>query len=148
MRTAFALVVVDVSGHGARAAIVMAMIRAVIHTDCGPLADPAAVLQRLNRHFRYLWDTSMYATAIAAVLDVERGVIRMSSAGHPPPLVIRDGQVAPFPAINGPLLFWDEIARSLWSWKSASSRATGWCSTPTASPIASDRATRDSTRRG
>ena len=105
-----ALVVVDVSGHGARAAIVMAMIRAVIHTDCGPLADPAAILQHLNRHFRYLWDTSMYATAIAAVLDVERGVIRLSSAGHPPPLLIREGQVAPFPAINGPLLFWDELA--------------------------------------
>jgi PAS domain S-box-containing protein len=105
-----ALVVVDVSGHGASAAIVMAMIRAVIHTDCGPLADPAAVMQHLNRHFRYLWDTAMYATAIVAVLDVERGVIRLSSAGHPPPLVIREGQVAPFPAINGPLLFWGEIA--------------------------------------
>jgi PAS domain S-box-containing protein len=105
-----ALVVVDVSGHGARAAIVMAMIRAVIHTDCGPLSDPAAVLQRLNRHFRYLWDTAMHATAIAAVLDVERGVIQLSSAGHPAPLVIRDGQVAPFPAVNGPLLFWGELA--------------------------------------
>jgi sigma-B regulation protein RsbU (phosphoserine phosphatase) len=40
-------------------------------------------------------------------------VIRLSSAGHPPPLVIRDGQVAPFPAINGPLLFWGEIEESV-----------------------------------
>ena len=31
----------------------------------------------------------------------------MSSAGHPPPLLIRDGRVAPFPAVNGLFLLWD-----------------------------------------
>jgi PAS domain S-box-containing protein len=108
-----ALVVVDVSGHGASAAIVMAMIRAVIHTDCSPLADPAAGLHRLNRHFKYLWDTAMYATAIVAVLDIETGVMRLASAGHPPPFVIRNGQVSEFPARNGPTLFWDELADSV-----------------------------------
>ena len=33
------------------------------------MADPVCVLQHLNRHFEFLWDTSMFATAIVAVLD-------------------------------------------------------------------------------
>jgi PAS domain S-box-containing protein len=106
----FALVVFDVSGHGASAAIVMAMIRAVIHTDRTPCDDPASLLKRVNGHFRYLWDTPMYTTAIVSVLDLDRGVIRVASAGHPPPLRIRDGHVSTFPAVNGPTLFWNELA--------------------------------------
>src|SRR4029079_14083519 len=62
----FALVVVDVSGHGARAATVPAMMRAVIHTSPCGMADPVCVLQHPNRHFEFLWDTSMFATAIVA----------------------------------------------------------------------------------
>jgi serine phosphatase RsbU (regulator of sigma subunit) len=105
----FAVIVADVSGHGANAAIVMAMIRAVTHTYPGPIGDPSDVLSYLNRHFQYLWDTAMYATAVVAVLDLDRQVIRVASAGHPPPLVIRDGAATPFPAVNAPLLFWQDL---------------------------------------
>ncbi|MGH9370728.1 MAG: response regulator, partial [Vicinamibacterales bacterium] len=54
----YGVMVADVSGHGAPAAIVMAMIRAVLHTHPSP-DDPPAVLHHLNRHFRYLWETAM-----------------------------------------------------------------------------------------
>jgi sigma-B regulation protein RsbU (phosphoserine phosphatase) len=64
----FAIVVADVSGHGAPAAIVMAMIRAVVHTYPGAADDPPAVLNHINRHFQFLWETSMFATAIYAVV--------------------------------------------------------------------------------
>ena len=50
----------------------MAMIRAVLHACAGVLHDPAAVLHHLNRHFEFLWDTAMFATAVYGVLDVER----------------------------------------------------------------------------
>jgi hypothetical protein len=52
----------------------MAMIRAVLHTYQGTPDDPPTVLQFINRHFRYLWDTAMYATAAFAILDVERHI--------------------------------------------------------------------------
>jgi sigma-B regulation protein RsbU (phosphoserine phosphatase) len=84
----FAVAVADVSGHGAPAAIVMAMIRAVLHTCDEVLHDPAAVLHHLNRHFEFLWDTAMFATAVYGVLDVEQRSWRSIRAGHPPPLVV------------------------------------------------------------
>jgi sigma-B regulation protein RsbU (phosphoserine phosphatase) len=92
----FGVMVADVSGHGAPAAIVMAMIRAVLHTYPGVPDDPAAVLNHLNRHFEYLWDTSMFATAIYGVLDGKRRRLRVACAGHPPPLLVRpaDGVTA------------------------------------------------------
>jgi len=88
----FGVVVADVSGHGAPAAIVMAMIRAVLHACGAILHDPVAVLQHLNRHFEFLWDTAMFATAVYGVLDVEQGLWRSIRAGHPPPLLLRPGQ--------------------------------------------------------
>jgi len=106
----FALVVVDVSGHGAKAAIVMAMIRAVIHTSPGGLVDPVSALQHLNRHFKFLWDTSMFATATIGVLDARSCTLRVSSAGHMPPLLIRGTNVTELTVDNAPLLLWNEIA--------------------------------------
>jgi sigma-B regulation protein RsbU (phosphoserine phosphatase) len=106
----FGIIVADVSGHGARAAIVMAMIRAVIHTFPGTPDDPAAVLHYLNRHFRYLWETAMFATGLYGVLDVGRGTLRLACAGHPAPLRLhRDGRVEEL-SIDGVMaLLWDEF---------------------------------------
>lgn len=61
----FGIMVADVSGHGAPAAIVMAMIRAVVHTYPREADDPPAVLHHINRHFRFLWDICWLATARA-----------------------------------------------------------------------------------
>jgi sigma-B regulation protein RsbU (phosphoserine phosphatase) len=106
----FAIMVADVSGHGAPAAIVMAMIRAVLHTYPGVPDDPPQVLHYINRHFRFLWDTAMYATAVYAVLDATRGTVRLSSAGHPPPMLVRAGQgAAPIPLDTVMCLLWNEL---------------------------------------
>jgi len=104
----FALVVADVSGHGASAAMVMAMIRAVLHAG-DALDDPATVLRRLNDHFRYLWPTAMFATCVAAVLDLAGRTLRVASAGHPPPILVRDGRARELAVVNAPLLFFDEL---------------------------------------
>lgn len=90
----YGVMVADVSGHGAPAAIVMAMIRAVLHTFPGIPDDPPAVLHHINRHFDYLWDTAMFATAVYGVLDAGRRTWRSSCAGHPLPLLVRPGAEA------------------------------------------------------
>jgi sigma-B regulation protein RsbU (phosphoserine phosphatase) len=108
----FGILVADVSGHGARAAIVMAMIRAVVHTYPGVPDDPAAVLNYLNRHFRYLWDTAMFATGLYGVLDVRRHTLRLACAGHPPPMRLHaDGRVESLPVDGAMALLWDEFDR-------------------------------------
>ena len=112
----------------------MAMIRAVLHTYPGVPDDPPEVLHHINRHFRFLWETAMYATAVYAVSMLPRD-IRLSSAGHPPPLLLRPGHAAgALPIDTTTCLLWDEL-REVPSSNMRSVRAIGWCSTPTASPI-------------
>jgi serine phosphatase RsbU (regulator of sigma subunit) len=106
----FGIMVADVSGHGAPAAIVMAMIRAVLHTYPGVPDDPPQVLHHINRHFSFLWDTAMYATAVYAVLDAARGRVRVSSAGHPHPLLVRPAEaVSIFPIDTVMCMLWNEL---------------------------------------
>ncbi|MCC7178670.1 MAG: SpoIIE family protein phosphatase [Acidobacteria bacterium] len=106
----FGVMVADVSGHGAPAAIVMAMIRAVLHTFPGVPDDPLAVLNHINRHFQFLWETAMFATAVYGVLDLERRTWRAVCAGHPRPILVRSGdQVAPAEAATGMMLLFREL---------------------------------------
>jgi sigma-B regulation protein RsbU (phosphoserine phosphatase) len=102
--------VADVSGHGAPAAIIMAMIRAVVHSYPGVPDDPQKVLRYINSHFDFLWDTPMYATAIYAVIDTERRTMRLSSAGHPPPLRVGpSGDVETAQLETAMCLLWQEL---------------------------------------
>lgn len=103
----FGVMVADVSGHGAPAAMVMAMIRAVLHTLQAP-DDPPAVLRQLNQHFQYLWESEIFATAIYGVLDARRRTLRLSCAGHPRPMLARAQDVTRLP-VDGvvPLLLMD-----------------------------------------
>jgi len=106
----FGILVADVSGHGAPAAIVMAMIRAVVHTYPGVADDPREVLHYINRHFQFLWDTPMYATAVYAVVDAGRATIRIASAGHPLPLKARCGDGVISAALDTTMcLLWNEL---------------------------------------
>ena len=87
------ILVADVSGHGATSAIVMAMIRAAFHAYGTPPLDPVKVLRYLNQQFRFLWGKSLLATALYAVVDTAKGTLSIANAGHPQPLVIRNGSV-------------------------------------------------------
>jgi phosphoserine phosphatase RsbU/P len=87
----FGILIVDVSGHGAPSAIVMAMIRAVFHACPGSKADPAAVMQFINRQFRFMWGSAMMATALYVVASPTSLRMRGSCCGHLPPVLLRRG---------------------------------------------------------
>jgi sigma-B regulation protein RsbU (phosphoserine phosphatase) len=93
----FGIIVADVSGHGAPAAIVMAMIRAAVHAFPGFACDPAEMVRYLNRHFEFMWESPMFATALCALVDPRDRSVTIACAGHPPPLVLSRGRVHPFP---------------------------------------------------
>jgi phosphoserine phosphatase RsbU/P len=89
------ILIADVSGHGAPSAIIMAMIRAVFHSFPGRPVNPPSVLQFINQHFRFLWGSSMLATALYAVLDARELRLQLACAGHLAPLLLHGDDVRP-----------------------------------------------------
>jgi len=87
---AFGVFLADVSGHGAKAAVVMAMMRTLLHSSTAPLDDPARVLDSMNRHFSYLSGTNLFATALYAIIDTAAMRLRIACAGHPRPVLLRE----------------------------------------------------------
>jgi phosphoserine phosphatase RsbU/P len=90
----YGVLIVDVSGHGAPSAIIMSMIRAVFHMFPGPAVNPPAVLQFINNHFRFLWGSSIMATALYTVVDPRSRRMRTSCSGHLPPLLLHGDSVS------------------------------------------------------
>jgi serine phosphatase RsbU (regulator of sigma subunit)/anti-sigma regulatory factor (Ser/Thr protein kinase) len=95
------LVVGDVVGKGVQAAATMAQLRNATRAFSLERLKPASVLVRLNRLADEMLDTS-FATLAYLWLDPVSRICRMSSAGHPPPLVaIPDGRVELLEKVRG-----------------------------------------------
>ena len=79
----------DVTGHGVRAALVTAMIRA-LSEELKPLArDPGNFLRKLNYDLCSILKNTgspMLTTGFYAVADCRTGRLRFANAGHPKPL--------------------------------------------------------------
>ncbi|MGH7950421.1 MAG: SpoIIE family protein phosphatase [Limisphaerales bacterium] len=82
----------DVTGHGIRAALVTAMIRA-LSEELKPLArEPGYFLRKLNFDLSNILKSTgspMLTTAFYLVANYQTGVMRFANAGHPKPLVLR-----------------------------------------------------------
>ena len=93
----------DVAGHGVRAALVTAMIRALAE-ELKPLArEPGQFLRKLNSDLCAILKSTgspMLTTAFYLVADWQRGTLRFSNAGHPKPLLIRRAQNSVEPLAN------------------------------------------------
>jgi phosphoserine phosphatase RsbU/P len=86
------VLICDVMGHGVRAALVTAMIRGLAGELLPAAAEPAKFLTEINhRLLGVLTQTRspMFASAFYAVIDLARGELRYSNAGHPNPLLVR-----------------------------------------------------------
>jgi phosphoserine phosphatase RsbU/P len=83
---AVCLVVGDVVGHGLAAAQSMSQVRAVLRATALRTDDPAEVLAGVDAHVRHFQPRTM-ATVICGIIDPGTEVLRMSSAGHPPPIL-------------------------------------------------------------
>jgi serine phosphatase RsbU (regulator of sigma subunit) len=82
----------DVMGHGVRAALVTAIVRALVEELTPMAGDPGQFLTQINRDLlRILKQTRMplFASAFYLVADVNHGEVRYSNAGHPAPLYVR-----------------------------------------------------------
>ncbi len=94
------VLICDVTGHGIRAALVTAMIRALAE-ELKPIAhEPGLFLRKLNSDLYNILKTTgspMLTTAFYFVANCRTGLMRFANAGHPRPLLVRrsDNTVTP-----------------------------------------------------
>ncbi|HEY3763228.1 MAG TPA: SpoIIE family protein phosphatase [Verrucomicrobiae bacterium] len=86
------VLICDVTGHGIRAALVTAMIRALAE-ELKPLArDPGMFLRKLNSDLCSILKSTgspTLTTAFYLATNWRTGVMRFANAGHPKPLLVR-----------------------------------------------------------
>jgi len=94
------VMIADVSGHGAAAATVMAMLVASIRLygehqhASGSDPDPSDAAVSLNRTLLTTPISGMFATAFIALLDPKTGTVEWVRCGHNPPRIrSRDGSI-------------------------------------------------------
>ncbi len=87
------VVVCDVVGKGVRASLMMASIRASLRAHAASVYDMSQVLSRVNRDLCSGTFTSDFATLFYGVIDLKTRRLTYSSAGHTPPLLIRNGEI-------------------------------------------------------
>lgn len=89
------VLIADVSGHGAGAATVMAMLRAIIHCfEIDNLVDPSVIANYCNEKLADARLEGNFVTAFFCVIDPKTGRIVWSRAGHNPPRIRRaDGTI-------------------------------------------------------
>jgi sigma-B regulation protein RsbU (phosphoserine phosphatase) len=95
--TTAGIFICDVMGHGVRAALVAAIVRALVGELRGIGEHPGEFLSRLNEKLSGILkqtEIPMFASAFYLVADLETGELHYANAGHPDPLCIRhnDGQ--------------------------------------------------------
>jgi anti-sigma regulatory factor (Ser/Thr protein kinase)/putative methionine-R-sulfoxide reductase with GAF domain len=83
---ALCVVVGDVVGRGLSAAVQMGRLRHALRAYTLDTADPAELLYRLDRQLRQ-FEPEVMATVLCAVLDPSGERMRVSTAGHPPPVI-------------------------------------------------------------
>jgi PAS domain S-box-containing protein len=100
------LLIGDVSGKGVEAAAVAAVARHTVRTTALHDDDPEHVLAILNEAVGRQFSSSRFCTAVYATIELgELWVrLRISSAGHPPPMLVRNHGGTVEVGSRGPLL--------------------------------------------
>jgi sigma-B regulation protein RsbU (phosphoserine phosphatase) len=86
------VLIADASGHGAPAAVLMAVAHSIAHTQSEPPDQPGDLLTRLNAHLtrQYTRQTGNFMTAFYGVFDPANETLTYASAGHNPPRLVRN----------------------------------------------------------
>ena len=89
------LVIADVSGHNVGAALIMAETRTFIQAKAKNLASASGVMSALNEFFyQDLTGAELFITMFYLKYDIAGGRFTYASAGHNPPIVLRQGSQA------------------------------------------------------
>ena len=112
------MVLADVSGKGAPAALYMAMARSLIRSEAGRYSNPSAVLTEVNRKLLVECSNEMFVTVFYAIVDPVRRSLIYASAGHDPPFLRRASGRVERLALGGLIMgVFEEVTFSDETWK-------------------------------
>jgi phosphoserine phosphatase RsbU/P len=94
------ILIADVSGHGAAAATVMAMLHGILHAYTGPGRSPDAVLRYANKRLLDASIEGSFVTAFLGVYEPATGRVTYARSGHNPPL-FKDGKTGAVEILDG-----------------------------------------------
>jgi len=97
------IVVADVMGHGARSALMTAILHALIADTPKDDDSPEPLLQRMNEEFYAIGQRTgdmVFVTAVHLIIDTRRREIRYALAGHPSPLVLDHASGRVYPLVS------------------------------------------------
>ena len=92
-----AIAVGDVAGHGMPSALQMANARAFLRSRLAQHDDIAKTLDDLNKFLASDTNGDMFMTMAVGILDTESRTLQLVNAGHPMPIMMRDGEILPMP---------------------------------------------------
>jgi serine phosphatase RsbU (regulator of sigma subunit) len=88
------LIIADVCGKGAPAALYMAMVHSMIRERVERETSPASLLSKVNRALCRQRMEMQFITSFYGILDPVKATLKYALAGHPPPLLRKmSGQV-------------------------------------------------------
>jgi sigma-B regulation protein RsbU (phosphoserine phosphatase) len=92
----YGVILLDVMGHGVSASLVGMSLRSLLHYLITTKVEPIEVISDLNKHMMSIYSDDSptlvpYATIIYLVIDTERKEIAYTNAGHPPGLLLQNG---------------------------------------------------------
>lgn len=89
--TEAAILLCDVMGHGVRASLITALIRAIVEEISAKFKDPGSFLHHMNSVLKPIIqqdDQCLCVSACYMVLDLSTGNLSYSMAGHPAPILL------------------------------------------------------------
>jgi serine phosphatase RsbU (regulator of sigma subunit) len=108
-----AVMIGDVTGHGISASVVMSLLYGYIHAVVESVCSPLAAAKRVNAFLKSFaarsqcYDHHFSATFFFGIVEPKSLEMHYFNAGHPAPLVRRDGRLIPMEATAPPVGYFE-----------------------------------------
>jgi sigma-B regulation protein RsbU (phosphoserine phosphatase) len=83
-RNKIGVVVADVSGHGPPAALVMTMVKGILHSIAYGFKSPELALTQMNLIVSRIVPPEVFVTMMFLVFDFKKQIVQLANAGHNP----------------------------------------------------------------
>lgn len=84
MENGLGVIIADVCGHGASAALMMTMIKGIVHSLSKDLAGPEKALSKINKIVNSIVPEEIFITMQFLIFDLKNNLLSFSNAGHNP----------------------------------------------------------------